>query len=197
MNMDRANRRDHVLADTAAQQFAVEHHIIDQADDHDLGAGIAALGELIELIEHLVALECGFDDDQVRCRALLVVCNGCMCTAHVHTDMRLGEPPVLGRDLDDFGGLRRFAKALDRDARHGPGIARRLYEIIVVVLTVVVERDTALVFAVVILVVLIAGIIIFLLEEFIIGWLASRHDTISRLLNYSLFCVLIFSSPLF
>ena len=43
------DRRDQVLADAAVDQPAVELDVVDVADDDDLGAGVADLGQAVEL----------------------------------------------------------------------------------------------------------------------------------------------------
>ena len=62
-------RRDQVLADTALQQLAIEHHVIDMADGHHLGACVAAPSQAVELGQHFTPRQRRFDDDQVRRRA--------------------------------------------------------------------------------------------------------------------------------
>ena len=70
-------------------------------DDH-FGAGVAVLGQPVELREDLVARQAAFDDDEVRRRVLLIVRDGRLDAAHVHADMRLGQPAILGGDLHDL-----------------------------------------------------------------------------------------------
>ena len=51
------DRRDDIFAHAAAQQLAVEHDVVDMADDDHLGAGIAAFGKPVELAQHVAAVE--------------------------------------------------------------------------------------------------------------------------------------------
>ena len=54
------DRRDEILADAALQQLAIEEHVVDVADDDDLGAGVAALGQPVELAEQLLRAAASF-----------------------------------------------------------------------------------------------------------------------------------------
>ena len=74
--LQRRDRRDQILADAALQQLAVEHDVVGMADHDHLGARVAALGEPVELGQHLRARQAGLDDDQVRRRALVIVRDG-------------------------------------------------------------------------------------------------------------------------
>ena len=47
-DVERADRRDQVVADAAPDQLAVEHDVVDAADHDDARAGVADFGELIE-----------------------------------------------------------------------------------------------------------------------------------------------------
>ncbi len=90
-------------------------------DDDDLGARIAALGQPIELGQQLLARQAGLDDDQVRRRAFLVVRHGSAGAAHVHADVSLAEPAVLGSGLHRLRNAGLLAECLDRNSRNGPG----------------------------------------------------------------------------
>ena len=118
--LQRRDRLDQVLADAALQQIAIEHDVVGVPDHDDLGAGIAALGQPIELGDNLLARQTALDDDQVRRRVLLVVRHRRLDAAHVHADVRLGEPAVLRRDLQDLRHGDVLAEGLDRDARDRP-----------------------------------------------------------------------------
>ena len=92
--LQRRDRLDQVFADAALQQIAIEHDVVGVPDHDDLGAGVAALGQAVELGDDLLARQllsmmmrfgvgfCGSASLPPRCR-------------HVHADVRLGEPPVL------------------------------------------------------------------------------------------------------
>ena len=54
-HVDRADRRDQVVADAAPDQLAVEHDVVGPADHDDAGAGVAELGERIEAGQDAVA----------------------------------------------------------------------------------------------------------------------------------------------
>ncbi len=45
--------RDDIFADAPAHELAIEQHVVDMADDDHLGAGIAKLGETVEIAEHV------------------------------------------------------------------------------------------------------------------------------------------------
>ena len=51
----RADRRDQVVADAAAHQFAIERDVVDAADHDDAGAGVADVGKLVEPGENVAA----------------------------------------------------------------------------------------------------------------------------------------------
>ena len=120
MSCSGVDRRDQILADAALQQLAIEHHVVDVADDDHLRARVAVLGQLVELGQDLVARQAALDDDQVRRRVLLIVRDRRLDAAHVHADVRLGQPAILGGDLHDLGRRAVLAERLDRDARNGP-----------------------------------------------------------------------------
>ena len=67
----------------------------------------------------MIARQTAFDDDEVGRWALLVMYDRRLDAAHVHADVRLGEPPVLRSDLHEFRSGRILAKGLDRYARYG------------------------------------------------------------------------------
>ena len=87
--------------------------------DNYLRTGITALRETVHLSNDLIARQTAFDDDEVGRWALLVMCDRRLDAAHVHTDVRLGEPPILRSDLHEFRSGRILAKGLDRYARYG------------------------------------------------------------------------------
>ena len=123
-DLQHLDRRHDIFAHPPAQQLAVQQHVVDMADGHDLGARIADLGETVEIAEHLLAVEQRFDDDQIGRRGVAVEGDRRLHAAHLHRDMRLGEPPVLASPLDHRGGVLVFAKRLDVDARDRPRAGR-------------------------------------------------------------------------
>ena len=60
----------------AAHQFAIEGDVVVRADDDDLGARVADLGQTIELGQEARAVVEAFDDDQGRGRLVLVLGHG-------------------------------------------------------------------------------------------------------------------------
>jgi hypothetical protein len=108
-----------IFADAAAQELAIEQHVVDLANGDDLAAGIADLCEPVEVAKHVIPVEQGFDDDQVRSGGVLVEGDGRLHASHLHRDMGSCEPPVLGRFLDHRSGVLVLAKGLDVDARDG------------------------------------------------------------------------------
>ena len=54
-DVDRVDRRDDVVADAAAHQFAIERDVVDAADHDHAGAGVADGGELVEAGENIAA----------------------------------------------------------------------------------------------------------------------------------------------
>ena len=111
------DRGHDIFADAAAQELAIEQHVVDMADGDDLGAGIADLGETVEFAQHVRAVEQGLDDDQVGRRGVAIEGDRRLHAAHLHRDVRLGQAPVLRRLLDHRGGVLVLAKGLDVDAR--------------------------------------------------------------------------------
>ena len=114
------DRRHDIFADPPAQELAVEQHVVDVADGDDLGARVADLGETVEIAEHLLPVEQGLDDDQIGRGGVAVEGDRRLHPAHLHRDMRLGEPPVLAGLLDHRGGVLVLAEGLDVDARYRP-----------------------------------------------------------------------------
>ena len=114
------DRGHDIFADAAAQELAIEQHVVDMADGNDLGAGIADLGETVEFAQHVRAVEQGFDDDQVGRRRVAIEGDRRLDPAHLHRNVRLGQAPVLRRLLNHRGRVLVLAKGLDVDARNGP-----------------------------------------------------------------------------
>jgi hypothetical protein len=124
--LNRLNRHDEILADTALQQFAIEDHVVDVADDDDLGAAVAALGKLVEFAQHLAARQARLDDDEIGRRAFLVVRHSCLGSAHVNAHMCFRQAAIFRCLFERARSGRILAEGLDRDARDRPrlGAAR-------------------------------------------------------------------------
>src|SRR5262249_61765037 len=65
-HVEHADRRHQVVAHPTAHQLAVEHDVIELADDDDAGAGVAYVGERIEAGQQVVTAAFRLDDDDVR-----------------------------------------------------------------------------------------------------------------------------------
>ena len=116
-DLQRADRRDQVVAHAPSHQLAIERDVVHAADDDDPGAGIAVIGKLIETVEDVVVAAFGFQDDDVRRRRALIGFDGRGQAAHLDAQVRLGQAPILAGRLDRSGGLHRLAEGLHRDAR--------------------------------------------------------------------------------
>ena len=81
-------------------------------------------GQAVEIGEHVVAVEQRLDDDQVWGGGILVEGDRRLHAAHLHDDMRAGEPPVPASLLDHRRRILILAKRLDIDARDRPGADR-------------------------------------------------------------------------
>ena len=127
-DLEHAYGSDQVLADAAAQQLAIEHDVVEVADDHDLGGGVAKPGQAVEFREHGGAVEQGFDDDEIGRGGVAIEGAGPVDAPHLHAHARAGKPPVLRRPLDRGGRVLILAKGLDVHARDGtePRGAERL-----------------------------------------------------------------------
>ena len=116
-DVERADRRDQIVADAAAGELAIEQNVVDAADHDHARAGVADLGELIEAAEDVVAAALGLDDDDVRRRRAAIGFDGGGDAAHLDLEMRLGQPAILAGGLHGGGGLDGLAKRLHRNAR--------------------------------------------------------------------------------
>ena len=67
------------------------------------------------------AFQRAIDDDQVRRRAIDVVRDRRRNAAHVHADVRLGQPAIFGGVLQSIGNAWFVAEGLDRNARNRTG----------------------------------------------------------------------------
>ena len=67
---DHAERPDQIFAHSARHQLAIEHDVVDLAENDDFGAGVAILRELVELIDQHVAVGGRLEDDDVGVGAL-------------------------------------------------------------------------------------------------------------------------------
>jgi hypothetical protein len=118
-DLEHAYGSDQILADAAAQELAIEHDVVEMADDHDLGGGVAEPRQAIEFREHGVAIEHGLDDDEIGRSGVAVESAGTVDAAHLHAHARAGKPPVLRRPLDRGRRVLILAKGLDVHARDG------------------------------------------------------------------------------
>ena len=97
--MQRTDGRDEIFADAAADQFAIELHIVDTADDDDLGRRIADLGQTVDLVERRLALQPRLHDQKIGRDLAGIMLDGTLHAAELNRDMRLGQPPVRRRAL--------------------------------------------------------------------------------------------------
>ena len=74
-DVDRADRRDDVVADAAAHQLAIERDVVDAADHHDAGAGVADGRKLVEAGQD-VGAGVGLQHDHVRRRRAAIGLDG-------------------------------------------------------------------------------------------------------------------------
>ena len=115
---DRGERRDEIFADAARHQLAVEDDVVDPAEHDDLGARVAEVRQLLELLDQQIAVGGRLEHDDVGRRRAAIGFDRRSGAAHVLLDVGLGHAPVGDRGLDDRRGLRRLAERLDRHARH-------------------------------------------------------------------------------
>ena len=115
-HVERIDRRNHVVADAAAHQFAIKRDVVDAADHDDAGSGVADRGELIEAGQNIVAAF-GFQDDHVRRRRGAIGFDRGRHAAHLDLQMSLAEPAVFAGRLHGGRGFHGLAKRLHRYAR--------------------------------------------------------------------------------
>ena len=117
-DVERVDRRDDVVADAAAHQFAIQRDVVDAADHDDAGAGVANGRKLVEPGQDIVAA-LGFQDDHVRRGRGAIGFDGGGHAAHLDLEMGLAEAAVLAGRLHGGGGFHRLAEGLHRYARRG------------------------------------------------------------------------------
>ncbi len=115
-HVKRVDRRNDVVADAAAHQFAIKRDIVDTADHDDAGSGIAHGCELIEAGKDIGAAF-GFQDDHVRRGRRAIGLDGGRHAAHLNLEMGLAEAAVFARRLHGGCGFHRLAKGLHGHAR--------------------------------------------------------------------------------
>ena len=115
-DVDRADRRDDVVADAAAHQLAIERDVVDAADHDDAGAGVADGREMVEAGQDVVAAF-GFEDDHVRRRRRAIGFDRGRHAAHLDLQMGLAEPAVFAGRLHGGRGFHGLAESLHRHAR--------------------------------------------------------------------------------
>ena len=116
-DVERADRRDQVVADAAAHQLAIEQHVVVPADHDHAGAGIADFGERIEAGQDVLGARFEFQHDDVRRRRRAIGFGRRRHAAHLDFQMRLAEPAVFAGRLHGGRGFHGFAEGLDRDPR--------------------------------------------------------------------------------
>ena len=116
-HVERAERRDQIFADAAADQVAIELDVVDMADDDDLGAGVAAFRQRIEMADQRRRIGDGFQHDDVGRRRGAEGLDRGGRAAHLDAGMGLVHAPVGDGRLHGGGDARRLAEGLDRDAR--------------------------------------------------------------------------------
>jgi hypothetical protein len=117
-DVDHADRADEVIADAAAHQLAIEHDVVELADDDEAGAGVAHLGKRIEAAEQVVGAARRLDDDDVGRGRGAIGFGRCGDAAHLDLQMGLRHAAVLARRLHGGGGVGVLAEGLNRDARN-------------------------------------------------------------------------------
>ena len=116
-HVDGADRRNHVVADAAPNQLAVERDIVGPADHDDAGAGVAEFGQRIEAGQDAVAAAFRFQHDDIGRRRTAIGFDRGGDAAHLDFDMRLAETPIFAGRLDRGRGFDRLAERLDGHAR--------------------------------------------------------------------------------
>ena len=116
-HVDGADRRNHVVADAAPNQLAIERDVVGPSDHNDASAGVAIFGKRIEAGQDAVAATVRFQHDDIgRWRTAVGFDRGCDA-AHLYFDMRLAETPVFAGRLNRGRGLDGLAERLDGHAR--------------------------------------------------------------------------------
>ena len=113
-HVEHLNRPDHVVADAAADQFAIGRDLV--ADHDHARAGVADGGEFVEPGQE-IAGPCGFQHDHVRGRRGVIVLDGGLDAAHVDRKVRFREAAVLACRAGRGRRCYCLAKGLHRDAR--------------------------------------------------------------------------------
>ena len=116
--IERGERPDEIVADATIHQLAIEHDVVDAADDDDLRAGIAIFGEHVERLDELGPLGGAFDHDDIRRRRVTERLDGGSRAAHPVLRMRALHAAVGEGRLYDLRELLRFAEGLHGDARN-------------------------------------------------------------------------------
>ena len=92
-----------VFGDARADQLAIEHDVVDVAEDDQPGRRVADLGEALERAGNFVGRQRGLDDDQVRRRVGLVGLDRAVEAAIVRRQRDLGHAAVVDRRLRPAG----------------------------------------------------------------------------------------------
>ena len=116
-DVERVDRSDQIIADAAADQFAIQRHVVVAADHDHPGAGVTDFRQRIQSGENHFRALLEFQHDHIRGRRRTIGLRGRGHAAHLDFQMGLAEPAVFAGGLNRGGGLDRFAESLDRDAR--------------------------------------------------------------------------------
>ena len=116
-DLQRADRRDQVIAHAAPHQLAIERDVVHGADDDDARAGVAIIRELIERAQDVLAAVLRFKNDDVGRRRTLIGFDRRRQASHLNAQVRLAHAPVLAGRLDCGGGIDVLAEGLYRNAR--------------------------------------------------------------------------------
>ena len=123
-DVEHADRPDQVVADSAADELAIEQNVVGQPDHDHPRPGVAYFRELVEPGKQLATVAVRLDDDHVGGRRVAVGLGGRRDAAHLDFQMSFGHATILARRLHGgsvFGG---FAERLDRDARNRSDMRR-------------------------------------------------------------------------
>src|SRR5262249_43025818 len=110
-HVDDGHRGDDVFADATPHEFAVEHDVVDTAEDNDARAGVADASEFFEAAENIAA-PVGLEHDNVRGRRVFVGLDRGNDAAHLDLEVSLAKTAVFTGRLDRSGGFDGVAERL-------------------------------------------------------------------------------------
>ena len=111
-------RRHEIFADALPDEFAVEDHIIQVADDDDLGVGLADLGQFAKLSQDHIARAMRLDQQHVGRGLRLEHLDGRHDAAELDGRVSSCHAAVAGCHLHRLGSLLVVAEGMDVDAGH-------------------------------------------------------------------------------